>query len=98
MPQLLTEGQIRLLQWLPHSGASVELYEDDSVNGLSWTLRYRRSWAEPGNPYPRRESHMVFAVRKPVDAKDDAAVYSEKMKPRVEEARRVFMEAVRTKK
>lgn len=93
MKQLLTAQQISLLEWLPTLGGLVELYEDDSLNGLSWTLRYKRRWAEPGASYPRSESHMIFAVRKPVDEKDDAKVYAERMKPKVQEARRIFLEA-----
>jgi hypothetical protein len=41
---------------------------------------------------------MVFAVRKPEDAKDDARVYAEKMKPKVDEARRIFNEAAARRK
>lgn len=93
MKRLLTPQQVALLEHLPSRSGLVELYVDDSINGLSWTLRYRRRWVEPGRSYPRSESHMIFAVRKPEDAKDDARVYAEKMKPKVDEARRIFNDA-----
>lgn len=93
MNPVLTKKQVSLLEWLPTLSGRVELYEDDSLNGLSWTLRYRHMWAEPGSVYPRQASHMIFAVRKPEDEKDDARVYAERMKPKVDEARRVFLAA-----
>ncbi len=95
---LLTQKQRDLIEWLPTLNGLVELYESDSINGLSWTLRYRRRWAEPGASYPRSESHMIFAVRKPVDEKDDAAAYAEKMRPKVAEAKAIFLAAVARRK
>lgn len=95
---LLTPKQIALIEWLATLDGLVELYEDDSMNGWSWTLRYRRRWAEPGASYPRSESHMIFAVRKPEDPKGDAAAYAAKMKPKVSAAKEVFLAAVARRK
>jgi hypothetical protein len=94
MKHLLTHNQRALIESLArYADSVVELYVSDSINGESWTLRYSRKWAEPGG-FLRSESHMVFAVRKPVDVKDDDAVYAARMKPRVEEAKRLFAEAI----
>lgn len=95
---LLTPKQRALIEWLPTLTGLIELYEDDSINGLSWTLRYKRRWAEPGASYPRSESHMIFAVRKPIEPKDDAAAYAAKMKPKVAEAKALFEAAIARRK
>jgi len=97
MSALLTRQQLALVIWLGGLHDShVELYVEDSLNGLSWTLRYRRRWADPGG-IPRSSSHMILAVRKPEDAKCDSKVYAERMGPRVAEARRVFEETIKAR-
>jgi hypothetical protein len=98
MKSLLTAGQRALIEHVASLNGLIELYEDDSINGLSWTLRYKRRWAEPGASYPRSESHMIFAVRKPVDEKDDSKVYAERMKPKVAEAKALFLYAIARRK
>lgn len=98
---LLTKNQRALIEALGsdrYSDSAIELYESDSINGLSWTLRYKRKWAEPGASYVRSESHMIFAVRKPVEPEDDASAYAEKMKPKVAEAKALFDAAVARRK
>ena len=98
---LLTKNQRALIEAIGsdrYSNSAIELYESDSINGLSWTLRYKRKWVEPGASWPRSESHMIFAVRKPVDEKDDAAAYAAKMKPKVLEAKALFEAAIARRK
>jgi hypothetical protein len=94
MAQGLTPKQRALVEHVATLDGLVELYESDSINGLSWTLRFKHEWASPREMYVRRRTSMIFAVRKPEDAKEDAAVYAARMKPRVAEAKALFLSAV----
>lgn len=68
---------IRNIARWPEQGYDVSFYTEDSLSGLSVTLRCRRDWVDrwQGRSYPRYQTSMVLSVTLPEWEPDDHTEY-----------------------